>query len=138
MAQRKPPSGQNPSIDDVLLSWVKSGRVDKMADYVRRGRVHAGLDDATLRARWVETLKKMVAAANDEAIGRRHRDYEMELRVRGLDPPTAEVREEIEAVARRLRQEQAAIERDPEARRAAEAAIDALRRDYLDKRSKAN
>ncbi len=62
----------------------------------------------------------------------------MELRVRGLDPPTAEVREEIEAVARRLRQEQAAIERDPEARRAAEAAIDALRRDYLDKRSKAN
>jgi hypothetical protein len=127
-----------PSTEDAILGWIKAQRVDNMANYVRRGRIHAAIDDDTLRTEWVRTLKVRMANPDDEDLQRQHHDYEMELRVRGLDPPTEAVQEEIQIVANMLRAQQDEIRRDPEARRAAEEAFDAITRDYLEKRSKAN
>jgi hypothetical protein len=142
MPKSKPPSIKRGTAEtapqDRIIDWIKAGRIDRVAEYIQRGRVHAELDTAALREQWVESFKTWIANPNDSALQESHRDFELELRVRGVDPPIDAIREHFDAVKRYMDECYQSLKQNPEAMRALEQALTEELREFADKLDKAH
>ena len=82
-------------------------------EYLARGRIHESTDTATLKAQWVEAFRRFVGNLGDPALARAHEDIQAELRLRGEEPPFAEVEQETEAFFERVREAVERVKRNP-------------------------
>jgi hypothetical protein len=81
--------------------------------YLARGRIHEAEDTAVLKAQWVEAFRRFVGNLGDPALARAHEDLQSELRLRGEEPPFAEVEKETEAFFDRVRDAVERVKRNP-------------------------
>jgi hypothetical protein len=105
MAPRRPPSKQPLPIDAEAMQRAE--------DYLARGRIHEGKDTAALKAQWVEAFRRFVANLGDPGLARAHEDIQAELRLRGEEPPFAEVEKETEAFFDQVRAAVERVKRNP-------------------------
>jgi hypothetical protein len=82
--------------------------------YLARGRVHESLETAVLKAEWVEAFRRHLGNFSDPELARAHEDLQAELRLRGEEPPFAEVEKEAEEFFLRVRQAVDKAKRNPE------------------------
>jgi hypothetical protein len=80
----------NNRLDSLLEDFLESQRVDRMADYVQRGRRYGPLNDDDLIAKWWASLKSMADAPRDPMFGAAFNDADAELALRKIDPRCAE------------------------------------------------
>jgi hypothetical protein len=101
--------------DPEMQAYLQSLRLEATADYVRRGRLLAEIDDEELRGRWVGLFRSWVMT--DFGAGHDHRqreDVESELQLRGKDPPFDRVPDEMAAMSERSKSRTDAMLRNPE------------------------
>jgi hypothetical protein len=79
---------------DLLL---ENDRLQRMEAYLRAGRRLQALDDEVLRARFIESFRRMAGDPRDAALRAANGEAEMELLVRKLEPPYDELQAEIAA-----------------------------------------
>ena len=82
--------------------------------YLGRGRAHEGTPTAALKAQWVEAFRRFVGNVADPALAQAHEDIQAELRLRGEEPPFAEVEKEAEAFFQQVRDTVERVKRNPE------------------------
>ena len=105
--RRSPPTKKTaPPIDAEAMQRAES--------YLARGRVHEATDTAALKAEWVAAFRRFVGNLADPALARAHEDIQAELRLRGEEPPFAEVEPETEAFFRQVRDAVERVKRNPE------------------------
>ena len=76
---------------------IENDRQQRLEAYLRDGRSLHALDDATLRARFVLSFRRMAAAPRDAALRAANNEAEMELLARKIEPPYDELQAEIVA-----------------------------------------
>ena len=104
MASRPPNKGPAPGDAEAM---------QRAQDYLARGRIHAGTETAALKAEWVEAFRRFLGNLGDPALARVHEDMQAELRLRGEEPPFAEVEQETEAFFARVRDAVERVKRNP-------------------------
>jgi hypothetical protein len=119
--------------DQEMRAYLESLRLEATADYVRRGRLLAALDDKELCLRWADLFRGWVAA--DFGAGYDHKereDVESELQLRGKDPPFDRVPGEMAALREKSKARTDALLGNPELAERVEqrinADLDAFRR----------
>jgi len=106
------PSKRAPTSEyDDFLGWLESTRLDRVADYVQRGRRNVGLSNDVLFEAWKQTMRSIAKDPNPELIAR-EQDLVAEIEARGLIAPYAEVKDAIEAVISRAVQYVEKLEQD--------------------------
>jgi hypothetical protein len=101
--------------DREMLAYLENLRLEATADYVRRGRLLAALDDEELCRRWVDLFKLWVATDFDAGHDHRAReDVESELQLRGKEPPFDRVPDEMAAMSEKSKARTDAMLRNPE------------------------
>jgi hypothetical protein len=78
-----------------LLSFMQSQGVDRTADYLRRGRPHAGLKDEALAEQWVRAFEAMADDPCSPELSRAESDLRAEFDLRGLSAPSEQVKEAV-------------------------------------------
>jgi hypothetical protein len=73
--------------ESLVKDFLESQRVDRMADYLRRGRKYRPLTDDDLIAKWLASVKAMADAPGDPSCHVENDDAEAELALRKIDPP---------------------------------------------------
>jgi hypothetical protein len=108
------PSKRAPTSEyDDFLGWLESTRLDRVADYVQRGRRNVSLSNDVLFEAWKQTMRSIAEDPNPELIAR-EQDLVAEIEVRGLVAPYAEVKDAIEAVLSRAAQYVEKLAQDPQ------------------------
>jgi hypothetical protein len=101
--------------DPEMLAYLENLRLEATADYVRRGRLLAALDEQELRRRWVDLFKLWVASDFDAGHDHQAReDVESELQLRGGEPPFDRVPDEMAAMSEKSKARTDAMLRNPE------------------------
>jgi hypothetical protein len=72
--------------NSLVRDFLESKRVDRIADYVQRGRRYGPLSDDDLIAKWWATLKSMADAPREPMFSAAFDDAEAELALRKIDP----------------------------------------------------
>jgi hypothetical protein len=72
--------------NSLVRDFLESKRVDRIADYVQRGRRYGSLNDDDLIAKWWASLKSMADAPREPMFGAAFDDAEAELALRKIDP----------------------------------------------------
>src|SRR6266446_1609131 len=98
--QQRPPKRASTSEDD-FLGWLESSRLDRIADYVQRGRGNAGLPNDVLFEAWKQTMRSIAKDPPDSQLIAREQDLVSEIEARGLVAPYSEVKDAIEALISR-------------------------------------
>jgi hypothetical protein len=88
--------------------------MQRAEDYLARGRLHESADTAELKRQWVEAFRRFVANLGDPTLARAHEDLQAELRLRGEEPPFAEVEKETEAFFQQVREAVDRVKRNPD------------------------
>ena len=100
--------------EKIALSYLESQRMNRIADYVSRGRAYENLSDDDVNKGWRNTMKAMALDPANRIPRGLNNDYESELGLRGLSPPEGtEEAEQFLAVTKRVIEEKMA---DPEER----------------------
>jgi hypothetical protein len=105
MARRPPPKPSPLPLDAEAMQRAEA--------YLARGRIHEAIDSADLKAQWVEAFRRFVGNVGDPALSRAHEDIQAELRLRGEEPPFAEVEKETEAFFAQVREAVERVKRNP-------------------------
>jgi hypothetical protein len=71
----------------LVISFLKSQRLDRTADYVARGRGFQALTVEALHEGWRASMHAMSLSPSEHGHWERTSDYESELALRGLSPP---------------------------------------------------
>jgi hypothetical protein len=74
------------NLEDLVEAYVAEQRIDRLRDYVARGRPLAGLSEQTLSTQWVE-LYRAVKALEQEHRHSELTDLRSEYDLRGVEPP---------------------------------------------------
>ena len=82
--------------------------------YLARGRHLEKVETAVLKSQWVAAFRRAIANFSDLELARGHQDIQAELRLRGEDPPFAEVEKDAEAFFDQVRQAVERAKRNPE------------------------
>ena len=93
---------------------VDAEAMQRAEDYLARGRIHESAETAALKRQWVEAFRRFVDNLGDPSLARAHEDIQAELRLRGEEPPFAEVEKETEAFFERVRAAVERVKRNPE------------------------
>src|SRR5260370_17198982 len=75
------------SASQAALDFIRSREVDRVADYMRRGRTHTMLSSDDLIAQWISSIKGIADAPFDKGACTINNDLEAELSLRGMEPP---------------------------------------------------
>ena len=75
------------SASQAALDFIRSREVDRVADYMRRGRTHTMFSSDDLIAQWISSIKGMADAPFDKGARTINNDLEAELSLRGMEPP---------------------------------------------------
>jgi hypothetical protein len=87
--------GRN-TIDDEFLLWLRSNDDDK-AEYLNRGRWGGAFEDKKLFDEWKNAVRKMLSLSTDREFARlRFKDLSVEILLRNLPPPFAEVQDVVD------------------------------------------
>jgi hypothetical protein len=105
MAPRPPPKTRPLPLDSEAMQRAEA--------YLARGRVHEATDSAALKTQWVEAFRRFVGNLGDPLLARAHEDLQAELRLRGEEPPFAEVEKETEAFFAQVRDAVERVKRNP-------------------------
>ena len=73
--------------DKLARSFLESQRLNRVADYVSRGRKFGALAIDAAEDGWRATMKAMSLAPTDRTHRDLNSDYEAELELRGSSPP---------------------------------------------------
>ena len=71
------------SVDDDADGFLASKRIDDLADYIARGRLHKNLSDQELTEKWVQAFKRVAEDPRNPDVRAACYDLEAEFRVRG-------------------------------------------------------
>jgi len=99
--------------DEEMLAYFESQRLDRLQDYMQRGRPLADLTDDHLNQRWVAEFRHWMKNFGTRVDHRTREDIEAELQLRGHEPPFALVPEEFEAMQAASRAQTDRLLRDP-------------------------
>jgi hypothetical protein len=102
---RRPPKSMPLPLDSEAMQRAEA--------YLARGRIHEPTDTEALKAQWVEAFRRFVGNLGDPALARAHEDIQAELRLRGEEPPFAEVEKETEAFFAQVREAVDRVKRNP-------------------------
>ena len=105
MVQRRPPRSMPLPLDAEAMQRAEA--------YLARGRIHDATDTEALKTQWVEAFRRFVGNLGDPALARAHEDIQAELRLRGEEPPFAEVEKETEAFFAQVRDAVERVKRNP-------------------------
>ena len=103
-------------IEGEVLAFLASNEMDWTADYCARGRPHKYLEQGALLKAWIAAFKAMVDVVVDaggsgyHAARQREGDLASEIKLRGGEPPHAEVKDATD----RLRPLVGRVGSDPE------------------------
>ena len=123
-AKSGPRSGEKRSdIGADVYSWMHSGRVDRIADYARRGRHHAGLSDEQLAEAWKAAQWAMAGDPFSDEIRSAEQDLSSEFELRGKEPPLLEVTDAIDTYVRKIREQAERLKANPAAWKASNEAM---------------
>ena len=98
-----------------FLGWLESSRLDRIADYVQRGRGNAGLPNDVLFEAWKQTMRSIAKDPPDSQLIAREQDLVSEIEARGLVAPYSEVKDAIEALISRADECVKKLEQDAQA-----------------------
>ncbi len=79
-----------------IEALILHDKMEKQADYLRRGRKHANVDSAELSRRWVEAFRRGIRSNGRDGLAEAV-DFESELLLRGVEPPVGEITKDLEA-----------------------------------------
>jgi len=99
---------------DDITGFLTSDRVDKTADYLRRGRPHEGLKDEALAEQWIRAFKAMADDPRSLELRRAETDLQAEFDLRGLSAPFEPIEEAVEKYARAVDSILDEMKRDPD------------------------
>jgi hypothetical protein len=112
-----------------VRAWMDSDRMERTADYVKRGRRLAKDDTAALKERWLITFKSLCDTRFLDEL-EVSQEIECELELRGEEAPTELVVADINKLAAALKKHMKTVRRDPvkwaESNRQANAHFDAF------------
>ena len=74
-------------------------RVDQIADYASRGRVHERLTDRQLAKKWINAIRQCAHASSDEKRRSIESDLKAEFQLRSIEPPYEQVKLELDRIA---------------------------------------
>jgi uncharacterized membrane protein YebE (DUF533 family) len=84
----------------VVDAWLANQQIERLADYLKRGRPHESATLEELKARWVRLIKDW--AKSPGSVDRREReDIEAELQVREVGPPVELAKEALDVQRRK-------------------------------------
>ena len=78
---------EDEELDDLVGSYLSSSEMDRVNDYIQRGRQHQVLNDKDLIAGWKDAFSTMAMDPSDRAVRRNEDDFAAELRLRHIDVP---------------------------------------------------
>jgi hypothetical protein len=87
-------------MQNAVHSWMAEAQMRMIQNYVNRGRLLENIPEETLAEDWV-SLMRAWAAAPEMGQDPRRRDIEAEYSLRGVQPPYALVKAEMDVLARR-------------------------------------
>jgi hypothetical protein len=82
--------------DKLARSFLESQRLNRLADYVSRGRKFGALTIDAVEDGWRTTMKAMSLAPSEPAHRDLNSEYEAELELRGSTPPFDTAKEDVE------------------------------------------
>jgi len=112
--RRRPTKNASSSKDDDILGWLESNRIDRVANYVQRGRKNKGLSNDALFEEWKQAMRSMAKDPHDSKLRALEQDLASEIEVRGLVAPYAEVKDAIELLVSRAEEQYRKVQEDPE------------------------
>jgi hypothetical protein len=74
-------------LDKLIDSFFSSSEMDRVNDYIQRGRPHEGLNDNDLIAYWKAAFSTMAADPSNPAVRRNEDDFASELQLRHIEIP---------------------------------------------------
>jgi hypothetical protein len=97
--------------ETTVLAWMNSDRMERTADYVKRGRRLAKDDTAALKERWLITFKSLCDTLFVDEL-EASQEIECELELRGEEAPTELAVSEISKLAAALKRHMKIVRRD--------------------------
>jgi hypothetical protein len=97
----------------LVISFLKSQRLDRTADYVGRGRAFQSLTVQALEEGWRASMHAMSLSPSERGHWERNSDYESELGLRGLSPPLEAAKADVARYLVAVREMLENIESDP-------------------------
>jgi hypothetical protein len=82
--------------DEVTRSFLESQRLNRMADYVSRGRRFGKAPTDAVEDGWRASMKAMSLAPMERVHWDLNYDYEAELELRGAKPPFGPAKEDVD------------------------------------------
>jgi len=81
------------SASQAALDFIRSREVDRVTDYMRRGRTHTMLSTDGLIAQWISSIKGIADAPFDKGARTINNDLEGKLSLREMEPPYERARQ---------------------------------------------
>jgi hypothetical protein len=117
--KRSRPPRQASTLGNDLGSMAESDRLDRVANYIHRGRKHQGLSNEVLLDAWKQGMQALAKEISDHNF-KIHEDLQSEIELRGLAPPYDDVKEAFEEFCSKIAEGLEELKRaDPEGYRLA-------------------
>ncbi len=99
---------------DVVEAWLANQALERLQDYLKRGRSLAAAQLETLNSRWVYLMRSWAEDVRGKADHREREDIEAELQLRKVEPPFDLVKGAMATLRQKSKQAMAELQRDPE------------------------
>jgi outer membrane murein-binding lipoprotein Lpp len=90
------------ALQDEVLAFIESNKVDRVADYARRGRQHSRLSDDALVAAWKTAFQAMASDPHSAELRAVESDLDSEISLRGLANPIEDVSEAVQTLVSKV------------------------------------
>jgi hypothetical protein len=99
---------------DIVEAWLANQALERLQDYLKRGRSLAATPLGTLNGRWVYLMRTWGEDVRGKADHREREDIEAELQLRKVKPPFDLVKDAMAVLRQKSKEAMAELERDPE------------------------
>jgi hypothetical protein len=111
-AKRSCKFGGPTSDADLLDAWLANQQLERLQNYLQRGRPLADASLEELRTRWIGLMRAWAESPNQVAHGERE-DIEAEMQLRKVPPPSDGATSAIEKLNRKPKEAMDELLRDP-------------------------
>jgi hypothetical protein len=102
-------------VEAETLAFLESDKMDLVADYSARGRAYQHLPQDELIRAWMRAFEEMADAPTDPIARQRQEDLSSEIRLRGNEPPYADVKGAVQRFIAAVKAHVERVKADPEA-----------------------
>ena len=99
---------------DIVEAWLANKGLERLADYLQRGRPLAGVPLEELRERWVALMRAWARRAPGREPDSEREDIEAEMKVRRVEPPFDLAQDAVDALIEKSRKTTAELLKNPE------------------------